>query len=97
MNATAHDLKIRLDAILQRIQLGREAVATGKDVDLSALSDEVQDVSEALRKTPPQIEREVVIQNLETIIVNLNSLQRELSARHGTMGGETALNDGRDD
>ena len=97
MNATAHDFKIRLDAILLRIQLGREAVATGKDVDLSALSDEVQDVSEALRKTPSQIEREAVIQDLETIIINLNSLQRELSARHVTMGGETALNDGRDD
>ena len=97
MNATAHDLQIRLDAIRRRIQLGREAVAVGKDMDLSALSDEVQDVSEVLRNSPLQIDRETVVQDLEVIIMNLNSLQREMSARHGPVGGDVALDDGPDD
>ena len=97
MNANAHDLQIRLDAIRRRIQLGREAVAVGKDMDLSALSDEVQDVSEVLRNSPLQIDRETIVQDLEVIIMNLNSLQREMSARHGPVGGDAALDDGPDD
>ena len=97
MNATAHDLQIRLDAIRRRIQLGREAVAVGKDMDLSALSDEVQDVSEVLRNSPLQIDRETIVQDLEVIIMNLNSLQREMSARHGPVAGDAALDDGPDD
>ena len=96
MNATAHDLKIRVDAILRRIQLGREAVAIGKDVDLSALSDEVQDVSEVLHTAPLQTDQETAVRELEAVIIDLNSLQRELSARHSAMGGETAPDDGAD-
>ena len=96
MNATAHDLQIRLDAIRRRIQFGREALAAGEDADLSALSGEVQDVSEVLR-TAPQTDRETLIRELEAIIIDMNSLQQELSARHGAMGGETAPDDGADD
>ena len=96
MNATAHDLQIRLDAIRRSIQFGREALAAGEDADLSALSGEVQDVSEVLR-TAPQTDRETLIRELEAIIIDMNSLQQELSARHGAMGGETAPDDGADD
>tara|TARA_B100002051_G_scaffold264698_1_gene289867 strand:- start:509 stop:799 length:291 start_codon:yes stop_codon:yes gene_type:complete len=96
MNATAHDLQIRLDAVRRRIQFGREALAAGEDADLSALSGEVQDVSEVLR-TAPQTDRETLIRELEAIIIDMNSLQQELSARHGAMGGETAPDDGADD
>ena len=95
MNATAHDLQIRLDAVRRRIQFGREALAAGEDADLSALSGEVQDVSEVLR-TAPQTDRETLIRELEAIIIDMNSLQQELSARHGAMGGETAPDDGAD-
>ena len=97
MNAIAHDLQIRLDAIRRSIQFGREALAAGEDADISALSGEVQDVSEVLRTAPLQIDRETVVRELEAIIIDLNSLQRELSARHGAMGGETAPDDGADD
>ena len=96
MNATAHNLQIRLDAVRRRIQFGREALAAGEDADLSALSGEVQDVSEVLR-TAPQTDRETLIRELEAIIIDMNSLQLELSARHGAMGGETAPDDGADD
>ena len=96
MNAAAHDLQIRLDAIRRRIQFGREALAAGEDADLSALSGEVQDVSEVLRTAPLQIDQKTVIRELEAVIIDLNSLQRELSARHSTMGGETAPYDGAD-
>ena len=97
MNATAHDLRLRLDAIRRSIQFGREALAAGEDVDLSALSGEVQDVSKVLRTAPLQIDQETVVRELEAIIIDLNSLQRELSARHGAIGGETAADDGADD
>ena len=97
MNVNAHELQIRLDDIRRSIQFGREALAAGEDVDLSALSGEVQDVSEALRTAPLQIDQKTVIRELEAVIIDLNSLQRELSARHSTMGGETAPDDGADD
>ena len=96
MNATAHDLQIRLDAIRRRIQFGREALAAGEDADISALSGEVQDVSEMLRTVPLQTDQETAVRELEAIIIDLNSLQRELSARHSAMGGETAPDDGAD-
>jgi len=96
MNATAHDLQIRLDAIRRSIQFGREALAAGEDADLSALSVEVQDVSEVLRTAPLQIDQKTVVRELEAVIIDLNSLQRELSARHSAMGGETAPDDGAD-
>ena len=96
MNAIAHDLQIRLDAIRRSIQFGQEALAAGEYPDLSALSGEVQDVSEVLR-TAPQTDRETLIRELEAIIIDMNSLQQELSARHGAMGGETAPDDGADD
>ena len=97
MNATAQDLQIRLDAIRRSIQFGREALAAGEDADLSALSGEVEDVSEVLRTAPLQIDRETVVRELEAVIIDLNSLQRELSGRHSAMGGETAPDDGADD
>ena len=77
MNAIAHDLQIRLDAIRRSIQFGREALAAGEYPDLSALSGEVQDVSEVLR-TAPQTDRETLIRELEAIIIDMNSLQLEL-------------------
>ena len=97
MSTAAHDLQTHLEAIRRRIQLSREAVAVGQDVDLSLLGGEVQEVSEALRKAPLQFDREGMVRNLEAIIIDLNGLQRELSARQGTMGGETVTDDGTDD
>ena len=96
MNATAHDLQIRLDAIRRSIQFGREALAAGEDPDLSALSGEVQGVSEVLHTAPLQTDQETVVRELAAVIIDLNSLQRELSARHSAMGGETAPDDGAD-
>ena len=96
MNATAHDLRLRLDAIRRSIQFGREALAAGEDADLSALSGEVQDVSEVLRTAPLQTDQETAVRELEAVIIDLNSLQRELSAHHSAMGGETAPDDGAD-
>ena len=92
-----HDLKIRLDAIRERIRLGQEALAAGSNVDLSALSGEVQDASEALHAEPLHVDREAVVQELEAIVTDLNSLERELSAHFGIIGGETIPDDGADD
>ncbi len=98
MNATMHDLQIRVDDIRRRIQLSRAVLASGADVDLGSLSGEIHEVSEALRKAPPsQINREAVAWDLKAIITDLNSLQQELSDRHLTMGGKTAPDDGADD
>ena len=96
MNTSAHNLQLRLDAVHRRIQFGREALAAGEDADISALSGEVQDVSEMLRTVPLQTDQETAVRELEAIIIDLNSLQRELSARHSAMGGETAPDDGAD-
>ena len=92
-----HNLKIRLNAIRRRIRLGREALAVGSNVDLSALSGEVQDASEALHATPAHVDREAVVQDLEAIVTDLDSLERELSAHHGIIGGKTIPDDGADD
>ena len=97
MKAAVHSLKRRLDAIRRRIRLSREALAAGSNVDLSALSGEVQDVSEALHAAPLQVDREAVVQDLEAIVTDLNSLERELSAHHGIIEGETIPDDGADD
>ena len=97
MKAAAHNIKIRLDAIRRRIRLGRQALAAGSNVDLSALRDEVQGVSEALHASPLRVDREAVAQDLEAIVTDLNNLEQELSAHHGIIGGETIPDDGADD
>ena len=97
VKAPVHNLKIRLNAIRRRIRLGREALAVGSNVDLSALSGEVQDASEALHATPAHVDREAVVQDLEAIVTDLDSLERELSAHHGIIGGKTIPDDGADD
>ena len=97
VKAPVHNLKIRLDAIRRRIRLGREALATGSNVDLSALSGEVQDASEALHAAPLHVDREAVVQDLEAIITDLDSLERELSAHYAIIGGKTIPDDGADD
>ena len=97
MKADTHDLQTRLDAIRQRLRLSREAVAAGDNVNLDALGGEVQNVSETLHTAPLQIDRKALVRDLEAIITDLDSLQQELSAHHGIIGGETIPNDGADD
>ena len=97
VKAPVHNLKIRLDAIRRRIRLGREALAAGSNVDLSALSGEVQDASKTLHASPLHVDREALVQDLEAIVTDLDSLERELSAHHGIIGGKTIPDDGADD
>ena len=98
MNATSHNLQIRFDDIRRRIQLSRAELASGEDVDLDSLGGEIYEASEALRKTPPsQINREELARDLNAVIIDLNSLQQELSDRHRSRGGKTAPDDGTDD
>ena len=97
MTAAVHNLKVHLDTIRRRIRLAREALAAGSNVDLSALSGEVQDASEALHAAPLHVDREAVVQDLEAIVTDLNSLERELSVHHGIVDGETIPDDGADD
>ena len=58
MRVAVHKLETRLVAIRRLIQLGQEALAAEKDVDLSVLSSEIEDISEMLRTAPSQINRE---------------------------------------
>ena len=97
MKAPLHNLKIRIDAIRRRIRLGREALAARSNVDLSALSGEVQDAIEALHAAPLHVDREALVQDLEAIVTDLDSLERELSAHHAIIGGKTIPDDGADD
>ena len=93
MNTHPSDLEVRLDAIRRRIRTGREAVAAGDDIDLSALGDEISDVSQALRAAPLQIDREAVAGELTDILADLNQLHRELSRMHAARGGQVEPED----
>lgn len=81
------ELGLRLDAIRRRISGARDTLAAGGIVDLAALTGEVQDVCEALRTAPLQMDHEAVARDIEAILHDLNRLEQDLRAQNETGGG----------
>ena len=77
---------MRMEAIRRRIAAARQAVGAGETIVLSELAAEVHAVCESLRAAPLQMDREAVARDIETILVDLNRLEQELTAQHEAAG-----------
>ena len=93
MKNNYNHLKMDIAAVQHRINQGRQTLATGIDIDLSGLNDQVQKVCESIESNyyktiTPKNERESLAQDLSRIIIDLDELKKEVTQRHAILGGK---------
>ena len=93
MKGRLYEFQSRLSVVHHRICEGLQALATGGEVDLSELSEEVERVCESVQiefthSEISETDRTTLAQKLNTIIRDLDKLNEELIKHHASKGGK---------
>ena len=89
MKSRHQELHSNLAAVKTRVRQARETLITGREIDLSELTDEVKRACDLVRaefgkSSGQKLERAIFAQNLDTIIEELDELMEEVVALHAS-------------